>query len=290
MSAYDYPGEGIVEKPYRFTFGSDDPHDPLQWSCQFRWMLCCISGVMTFSVAFISSSYAIGIPQIVQELGESEDIATLELSLFLVGFTLGPYGRRPIFILSTTGYVVFNIAICFAPSVTWILLLRLCSGTFGAAPLTNSGAVIADIFPAKQRGLAITVYALVPLFALAMGPLIGGFVAEATGWRGIMELNAIISGFACVVLLIALLETYSPVLLRLRAQRLTELTDKIYVSGIANVNISTTRFCSLSAFQPFQLACNELIILLLALYQALVFGTLYLTFAAFLILYEPARG
>jgi hypothetical protein len=174
--------------------------------------------------------------------------------------------------------------------VTWILLLRLCSGTFGAAPLTNSGAVIADIFSVKERGLAITVYALVPLFAPAMGPLVGGFVAEATGWRGIMGLNAILSWCACVVLLIELPETYNPVLLRLRTQRLTQLTDKVYVSELVKANTPTNRFCSPAIFRPFQLAVKEPIILLLAMYQVLVFGTLYLTFAAFPILYGPARG
>lgn len=175
--------------------------------------------------------------------------------------------------------------------MTWILLLRLCSGTFGAAPLTNAGAVIADIFPPKQRGLAITVYALVPLFAPAMGPLIGGFVAEATGWRGIMRLNAILSACAWILLLIALPETYTPALLRLRAQRLTQLTGKVYVFVADKADITTTRFCLPPVmFRPFQLAVQEPIILLVALYQALVFGTLYLTFAAFPILYGPARG
>ncbi|CAI7625222.1 unnamed protein product [Penicillium glandicola] len=42
--------------------------------------------------------------------------------------------------------------------------------------------------------------------------------------------------------------------------------------------------------RPFQLVVQDPVILLLALYQAIVFGTLYLTFAAFPILYGPTRG
>ena len=66
---------------------------------------------------------------------------------------------------------------CFCQDLAALLVLRFLSGAFAAAPLTNSGGVIADTFPPQERGLAMTVYALVPLFAPVLDPIIGGFVA-----------------------------------------------------------------------------------------------------------------
>ena len=172
-----------------------------------------------------------------------------------------------------------------------LLVLRFLSGAFGAAPLTNSGGVIADTFPLQDRGLAITVYALVPLFAPVLGPIVGGYVAGTLGWRWLMGMMALMSASALLVSLLALPETYAPVLLRKRAQRLSKITGKVYASAIAGNNATLSSASLTRTFaRPFLLAAQEPIILILAFYQAVVFGTLYLAFAAFPILYTEIRG
>jgi MFS family permease len=190
-------------------------------------------------------------------------------------------------------HVVFNIAICFSQSLPVLLLLRFLSGAFGAAPLTNCGGVIADTFPPKERGLAITIYALVPLFAPVLGPIMGEYVAGTLGWRCLMGFMALLSASALIVALVLLPETYAPILLYKRAKRLTDCTGRIYISVMTSkrggpLNFSTSLATTLS--RPFLLAAHEPIITILALYQAVVFGTLYLTFAAFPIAYIDLRG
>ncbi|KAI1395415.1 major facilitator superfamily domain-containing protein, partial [Hypoxylon fuscum] len=302
MLSHVYRGEGTEDEPYLVTFLDDDPRDPMQFSPSLRWSLCCVAGYVTFSVAFISSAYAAGVRGISQELEASPELVTLGLSLFLIGFVLGPFvwaptselfGRQPILILSTVIHVILNIAICFCQGLVSLLMLRFLSGAFGAAPLTNSGGMIADTFPPKERGLAITVYALVPLFAPVLGPLIGEFVAGTLGWRWLMGIMALFSASALLVSLLLLPETYAPVLLRHRAQRLSKMTGKVYTSILTANNhntpsLSTSLATTLS--RPFLLATHEIIILSMALYQAVVFGTLYLTFAAFPIVYTDLRG
>ena len=82
--------------PYLVSFLDGDPGDPMQFSPRVRWLLCSIVGYLTFSVAFISSAYASGVSQMVDDLGGSEELATLGLSLFLIGFVLGPFLWAPI--------------------------------------------------------------------------------------------------------------------------------------------------------------------------------------------------
>lgn len=181
--------------------------------------------------------------------------------------------------------MALNIAICFSRGLELLLLLRFLSGAFGAAPLANAGAVIADTFPPRMRGLAITLFALVPLFGPVLGPIVGGVVAETLGWRWLMGVMTIVSGSSLIISLVALPETYAPVLLRKRAQTLSAATGHVYVSAVV-----VKRSLAMTLLRPLSIAVYEPIVALLALYQAVVFGTLYLTFAAFPIVYNEARG
>jgi MFS family permease len=204
------------------------------------------------------------------------------------------YGRQVILLGTTAIHVALNIAACFSPTLPVLLLLRLLSGAFGAATLTNSGAVIADIFPPRERGLAITVYALVPLFAPVLGPMVGTYVSGVWGWRWSMALMALMSATALAVAALVLPETYAPVLLDLRARRLSKVTGRRYVSAMAVAGGSgkgTQRpSFATTLSRPFFLAANEPIISLLALYQAVVFGTLYFMFAALPLVYTDILG
>lgn len=190
-------------------------------------------------------------------------------------------------------HAALNVAICFSQNLATLLVLRFLSGAFGAAPLTNSGGVIADIFPPKDRGLAITVYALVPLFAPVLGPIVGGYVAAKLGWRWLTGIMALLSASALFASVFALPETFAPVILRKRAQRLSSMTGGVYVSATANGKTRKPSFSISLAntlSRPFVLAAHEPIILILSIYQAIVFGTLYLTFAAYPIVYIEVRG
>ncbi|KAI0469939.1 major facilitator superfamily domain-containing protein [Xylariaceae sp. FL0804] len=301
-----YPGRGTPNDPFLVTFSDDDPRDPMRMPRWLRWVRCVAAGFVTFSVAFISSSYSGGIRDISDHLGASPELVTLGMSLFLLGFVLGPFlwaplselfGRRSILLYTGTLHVALNIAICFSWSIHALLLLRLFSGAFGAATLTNSGGVIADIFPPRERGLAVTVYALVPLFAPVLGPIVGAYVSSSFGWRWAAEAMALLSASALAVGALALPETYAPVLLAKRARKLARLTGKSYVSAMAaSAKGSSEPEPSLwvalgtNLARPFRLAVNEPIVGFLALYQAIVFGTLYLTFTAYPIIYTDILG
>ena len=190
-------------------------------------------------------------------------------------------------------HVLLNGAICWCGDLTLLLVLRLLSGAFGAAALPNAGGVIADTFPPQTRGLAIAVYAIVPLFAPVLGPIVGGFVVDELGWRWLMGIMALLSMSALMLGLVALPETYAPVLLRKRAQRLSDITNTVCVSVMAADTERQPRFgqsLATALSRPFRLALHEPIISILALYQAVAFGILYLTFASFPIVYGDTRG
>lgn len=56
----------------------------------------------------------------------------------------------------------FQVGGALAKNTAQILVFRFLGGVFAAAPLTNSGALIADIWDAKTRGKALAIFTLAP--------------------------------------------------------------------------------------------------------------------------------
>lgn len=187
---------------------------------------------------------------------------------------------------------IFNAAACGAQNIQTLIILRFFAGSFGSSPLTNAGGVIADMFPAAQRGLATTLFAAAPFLGPVIGPIVGGFVGETIGWRWIEGIMAIFTGVLWIVGSILIPETYAPVLLRQRAKRLSKITGKVYKSRMdAEQGVVTAAHAfKTSLSRPWILLFTEPIVLLLSIYMAIIYGTLYMLFAAFPIVYQEGRG
>lgn len=196
---------------------------------------------------------------------------------------------------------VFNCAAAGAPSdnIAGLLIFRFFAGAFGSSPLTNAGGVIADMFDAKDRGLATAIFAAAPFLGPSIGPIIGGFAGQHLGWRWLLGILAAISGVLWIVTSFIVPETYMPVLLRRRAAALAKRTGKVYISKLEAARVkngSVSKKKSIAAefktalSRPWKLLFREPIVLLLSLYMAIVYGTLYMMFAAFPIVFQQGRG
>ena len=125
-----------------------------------------------------------------KEFSVSQEVVTLGVSLFVLGFALGPllwapfselYGRQIVFLGTYTAFMAFNAGVAGADSIYSLLILRFFAAAFGSSPLTNAGGVIADIFTANERGLAMSIFSAAPFMGPVLGPIIGGFLGMTEG-------------------------------------------------------------------------------------------------------------
>jgi MFS family permease len=72
------------------------------------------------------------------------------------------FGRQMLFFGTYAMLTFFNAGAAGAQNMQTLIILRFFAGAFGSSPLVNSGGVIADMFSASQRGLAITLFAVAP--------------------------------------------------------------------------------------------------------------------------------
>lgn len=87
--------------------------------------------------------------------------------------------------------------------------------------MTNTGGVLADIWPPQQRGIAVVGYAITIVGGPTLGPIIGGALTSSyLGWRWTEYLTGIIMMAQLVLDVCFLDESFPPVLLAYKARRL----------------------------------------------------------------------
>jgi Sugar (and other) transporter len=142
---HPYRGLGTLEKPYLVEFIPNDPRNPMAFSTPKKWFI-----TLSVAVAFVSTAYTEAVRQVIEEFRCSQIIGTLGVSLFVLGFALGPllwgplselYGQQFLFIGTYAVLTAFNAAAAGAPNIQSLIVMRFLAGTFGASPLTNAGGV-----------------------------------------------------------------------------------------------------------------------------------------------------
>ena len=138
----------------------------------------------------------------------------------------------------------------------------------------------------------MSIFAAAPSLGPVLGPIIGGFLGMTRGWKWVMGLLAIFPGALWILGSLVVPETYAPVILRRRAVKLSKLTGKVYRSKLdmdRGKALTAGQTFAKSLSLPWLLLVMEPIVLALSTYMAIIYGTLYMLFAAFPIVYEEKR-
>jgi len=183
--SWQYQGSGTDSDPYVVTWIDSDPRDPKGFRASTRWFYTAISALTLFIVTLTSSGYTGGIPSLMDQLDISEELAIAGVSLYVVGFAVGPIfwgpfsevaGRQLTHFISYSVFAAFNGGVTAAQNIETILVCRFLAGSFGAASLTNAAAIVSDMFPPQSRGLAMTFFSSAPF----LGPVLGIAITKCT--------------------------------------------------------------------------------------------------------------
>lgn len=76
------------------------------------------------------------------------------------------------------------------------------------------------MFQAHERGKAMAMYSIAPLIGPVLGPIAGGFLTEYVSWRWAFYTTSILDAIVQILSLFFLEESYTPVILRRKKERL----------------------------------------------------------------------
>ena len=112
------------------------------------------------------------------------------------------------------------------------------------------------------------------------------------GWRWVEGFLAICSGVVWVMMAVLVPETYAPILLVKRSEKLSKITGKCYRSktDLDKEKCNLPQRLKVSLSRPWILLFREPIVLFFTFYASVIYGTLYMFFSAFPVIYEEGRG
>ena len=111
-------------------------------------------------------------------------------ALILIGGAAGDrFGRRRIFVIGVLAFTAASVACGMAPNAAGLIAARALQGIGGALLVPSSLAIISAAFPEKERGRAIGTWAGASALTTALGPVLGGWLADAWSWRAIFFIN-----------------------------------------------------------------------------------------------------
>jgi DHA1 family bicyclomycin/chloramphenicol resistance-like MFS transporter len=146
------------------------------------------------------------------------DIATVQLTLsvFLAAFAVsmliyGPlsdqFGRRPVLLAGLGVYVLASVFCMMAESIEQLIFARFIQAVGACASPVISRAVVRDLFERRRAAQMLSYMAMAMGLAPAVGPMIGGVLAEHFGWQACFAVLGLYAVVCIVVVLTLLPET-----------------------------------------------------------------------------------
>ena len=199
-------------------------------------------------------------------------------------------GRCTIYFGTFLAFTLLQLPCGYAPNMAVFLVFRFLAGFVGSPALATGGATITDMYDPARSAYGLCVWGSFGICGPVFGPILGGFAAEARGWRWTVWVVAWMASAVVVLLFFCMPESNAANILYRRAKRLRKTLarkdlrsqseiDAANTAATSKKNAATSQLRVLSA--AFILAFTEPIVFALDLYTALLYGILFLWFESF---------
>ncbi|MFL6124605.1 MFS transporter, partial [Actinophytocola sp.] len=180
-----------------------------------RWRALVVTLAGGFMILLDVSIVTVAIPSIEKGLGTSASGVQWVVSgyplmfglVLVAGGRLGDaFGRRNIYLIALSGFVVTSMFAGLASTLTLLVVARLLQGSVAGLVTPQNGGLIQDLFRGAERGRAFGLLGATVGLSTAAGPVVGGFIlgvaGEPNGWRWVFLVNL---PFGLLTLVLALL-------------------------------------------------------------------------------------
>lgn len=167
-------------------------------------------------IPFTIDPYLPAFPAIGQFFGVANGVVQASFTGVTVGIAagqllIGPlsdaFGRRPLLLMTMTGYLLATIFAFFAPNIEVFILLRFFMGFFAAGGDVVARAVIRDLFRGQPMRQMLARVFLVQSLAPILGPILGSQLTELIAWQGVFLFFAIVTLVLLLFANVFLIET-----------------------------------------------------------------------------------
>jgi len=176
--------------------------------------VCAMAG--TIMQALDSTIANVALPYMQGGLSASQDQINWVLTSYIVaaaimtapiGWLAGRFGRKKLFIVCAAGFTFASVLCGSAQSIEQMVLFRALQGSFGAALVPLSQAVMLDSYTLAERGSAMAIWGVGVMLGPIMGPTLGGWLTDQYSWHWVFLINLPIGILTVIGLMIFMDET-----------------------------------------------------------------------------------
>ncbi|WP_246279018.1 MDR family MFS transporter [Paraburkholderia ultramafica] len=148
-------------------------------------------------VAIEATIVSTAMPQIVTQLGDlhlyswvfSSFLLTQTAMTVVFGKLADLYGRKPVMLAGIAIFLLGSVLAGFAWSMPAMIVFRLIQGVGAGAIQPVTLTIVADLYPARERGKVQGYLASVWAISAVVGPMVGGFIIHNLSWAWIFWMN-----------------------------------------------------------------------------------------------------
>jgi DHA2 family multidrug resistance protein len=157
-----------------------------------RWLILSsvVLGSTLYGTALLTTSTIL--PQIQGAMSATQDeiawimtfnILATAVATPLTGWLAARYGKKRLMVTSMLGFCIATLACGLAQSLEALVFYRILQGALGAPTVPMSQTILLDTFPRRQQGFVLSIFGMTVVLGPVVGPILGGFLAEAYSWR-----------------------------------------------------------------------------------------------------------
>ena len=212
-----------------------------------------VSMVSSFLTPFMASSMNVAMPLIGKEFGLSAvtlswilTAYTLTAAMFLIPFgrLADITGRKQIFALGLSLDMCGATIGALAPSALLLILARALQGVGGAMIFGTGVAILTSVYPPGTRGRALGLNTAAVYSGLSLGPVLGGFIVHASGWRAIFLVTIPVAATALGLVVFKLKGEWAEA----RGERFDLAGAVVLGAGLVSLMYGLSRFPSFLGF------------------------------------------
>jgi len=175
--------------------GAGNPPDrgsPFKWIIALSLMLGTFMEVLDTSVANVAlsniqGSFAAGTDEITWVI--TSYLVANAIILPIAGWLGNYFGRKRLYLTCLGIFTLASFGSGMAPSLTFLILMRIVQGLAGGAMVPLSQAITFEAFPASEQGYAAAIYGVGAICGPILGPLLGGWLTDNWSWPWIFFIN-----------------------------------------------------------------------------------------------------
>eukprot|EP00026_Physarum_polycephalum_P007174 Phypoly_transcript_07231.p1 GENE.Phypoly_transcript_07231~~Phypoly_transcript_07231.p1 ORF type:complete len:483 (+),score=54.48 Phypoly_transcript_07231:159-1607(+) len=208
----------VVPKVYGgLEITNSEPETIYSVHSERKWVYLIVASIGCLQMPFSDTIYLPALASIQDHFHTTQGVVALSVALFMfmVGVSAlvwGPasdyFGRVKVLYVGTVGYIAMNIVCLLAPSILILIIFRALQGAAVSVYLVVGSAIIADIFYPTERGFALGIFTIPMLVGPVLGPIIGGFMSGAKGWRSTFLLLIVLAVITAIGMIFFLRETH----------------------------------------------------------------------------------